>query len=272
MACGTSGRTGSSSADQPEELEVEVVLARRAGVAPAKTARATPSTRKPSRGHRVDLLGDRARAARRRGGTDRRWPPARPWRRSAARAGRATARRATSPASRATAGSRRPASSRRAGARCRPAAAGRHRAMADSIGSKARRWLASTAYSSTACKCLRQARLRSAATVSCAAPSDQSRRTAMRLAVSVPVLSTHSTVVAPSSSTAGMLRASTFSRASRHAPRPRNSVSTTGNSSGRMAMASVRPASRPCSQSPRVSPQATARPAASARPTSRDAA
>ena len=72
----------------------------------------------------------------------------------------------------------------------------------------------------------------------------------MRLAVSVPVLSTHNTVVAPSNSTAGMLRASTFSRASRHAPRPRNKVSTTGSSSGRIAMANVKPANTPCNQSP----------------------
>ena len=88
----------------------------------------------------------------------------------------------------------------------------------------------------------------------------------MRFIVSVPVLSTHSTVVAPSSSTAGMLRVSTFSRASRHAPSPRKMVSTTGSSSGRMAIARVMPASSPCSQSPRLRPQATARLAASPRP------
>ena len=76
----------------------------------------------------------------------------------------------------------------------------------------------------------------------------------MRFDVSVPVLSTHNTVVAPSSSIAGMLRASTFSRASRQAPRPRNSVSTTGSSSGSTAIANVSPASRPRSQSPDDTP------------------
>ncbi len=76
----------------------------------------------------------------------------------------------------------------------------------------------------------------------------------MRFCVKVPVLSTHNTVVAPSSSTAGRLRVSTLSRARRQAPRPKKMVSTTGSSSGRMAIAKVSPASRPCSQSPRVAP------------------
>ena len=72
----------------------------------------------------------------------------------------------------------------------------------------------------------------------------------MRFSVSVPVLSTHSTVAAPSISIAGMRRVSTPCREMRQAPSARNTVSTTGNSSGRIAMASVRPASTPSSQSP----------------------
>jgi hypothetical protein len=76
--------------------------------------------------------------------------------------------------------------------------------------------------------------------------------TAMRFSVSVPVLSTQSTVAAPSVSMAGMRRVSTRSRAMRHAPSARKMVSTTGNSSGSIAMASVTPARIPPSQSPRA--------------------
>ena len=98
-------------------------------------------------------------------------------------------------------------------------------------------------------------------------PPAHSRRTSIWLRVSVPVLSTHRTVVAPSSSTAGMLRVSTFCLDRRHAPSPRKMVSTTGNSSGRMAIASVSPASKPVSQSPRVRPHPSANAAAIASPT-----
>ena len=88
----------------------------------------------------------------------------------------------------------------------------------------------------------------------------------MRLAVSVPVLSTHSTVVAPSNSMAGMLRTSTCLCASRQAPSPMKIVSTTGSSSGSSAMAIVSPASTPCSQSPRARPWASVSAAASTSP------
>ena len=80
----------------------------------------------------------------------------------------------------------------------------------------------------------------------------------MRFCVRVPVLSTHRTVVAPSISTAGTRRVSTWRFEMRHAPSPRKTVSTTGSSSGRIAMASVMPTSNPLSQSPRVAPYATA--------------
>jgi hypothetical protein len=80
------------------------------------------------------------------------------------------------------------------------------------------------------------------------------RRTVIWFSVSVPVLSTQSTVAAPSVSMAGTRRVSTWRCDNRHAPSARKIVSTTGNSSGSVAIARVRPASRPCSQSPRVSP------------------
>ena len=76
----------------------------------------------------------------------------------------------------------------------------------------------------------------------------------MRFSVSVPVLSLHSTVVAPSVSMALMRRVSTPSFDRRRAPSAGNTVSTTGYSSGSMAMARAMPASRACSQSPLISP------------------
>ena len=77
--------------------------------------------------------------------------------------------------------------------------------------------------------------------------------TAMRFCVSVPVLSTHRVVTEPSVSTAGIRRVSTRLCERRHAPKARKTVSTTGNSSGIMAIAKVSPARNPSSQSPRVS-------------------
>ena len=71
-----------------------------------------------------------------------------------------------------------------------------------------------------------------------------SSATAMRLRVSVPVLSTASTVMAPSASTAVTRRVSTFWCAMRQAPSARNTVRMTGISSGRMAMARAMPESR----------------------------
>ncbi|MCY1538263.1 hypothetical protein D9M68_737940 [compost metagenome] len=76
----------------------------------------------------------------------------------------------------------------------------------------------------------------------------------MRLPVRVPVLSLHSTVVAPSVSIALMRRVSTPSVDRRRAPSAGNTVITTGYSSGSIAMASAMPASNACSQSPRTKP------------------
>ena len=63
----------------------------------------------------------------------------------------------------------------------------------------------------------------------------------MRFCVRVPVLSTASTVMAPSDSTADTRRVSTCCWAMRQAPRARKTVRMTGISSGRMAMASAMP-------------------------------
>ena len=88
-----------------------------------------------------------------------------------------------------------------------------------------------------------------------------SLRSVIWFCVSVPVLSTHRTVAAPSISTAGIRRVSTRLREIRQAPSARKIVSTTGNSSGRMAMAIAMPARNPCFQAsappPRVSAKAT---------------
>jgi len=84
--------------------------------------------------------------------------------------------------------------------------------------------------------------------------SVRSSLTVMRFCVTVPVLSEHSTVAAPSISMAGMRRVRTLDFEMRHAPRARNTVRTTGNSSGSMAIASVMPASAASSQSLRVNP------------------
>ena len=90
----------------------------------------------------------------------------------------------------------------------------------------------------------------------------------MRFSVSVPVLSTHKIVVAPKSSMAGMLRVSTFSRAKRQAPSPRKMVNITGSSSGRIAMAKVKPVSKPFNHSPVSTPCTNAKANAAAKPTS----
>ena len=80
-------------------------------------------------------------------------------------------------------------------------------------------------------------------------PSTHSCFSAIRFSVSVPVLSTHSTVAAPNVSIAGMRRVSTPCRAMRQAPSARNTVSTTGYSLGMMVIASVTAASSAASQS-----------------------
>ena len=76
----------------------------------------------------------------------------------------------------------------------------------------------------------------------------------MRFSVSVPVLSTHSTVTAPSASTTAGWRASTWMRARRQLPMARNTAIAIGNSSGSMAMPRAMPDSTPCTQSPLRSP------------------
>ena len=78
----------------------------------------------------------------------------------------------------------------------------------------------------------------------------ESAVTVMRFCVSVPVLSVHSTLVAPSVSIALMWRVSTPSRARRRAPMAGNRVSTTEYSSGRMDMARAMLASTAGSHSP----------------------
>ena len=75
-----------------------------------------------------------------------------------------------------------------------------------------------------------------------------SSRTVMRFIVNVPVLSTHTTVADPSVSITGGRRVSTCCCDIRQAPKARNTASTTGNSSGSMAMAVAMPASTPSSQ------------------------
>ncbi len=77
--------------------------------------------------------------------------------------------------------------------------------------------------------------------------------TAMRLHVSVPVLSTHSTVVWPRVSMALSRRVSTCWAASLRAAIAKNTIMMTGSSCGRMPMASVMPARMASSQPPRSS-------------------
>ena len=76
----------------------------------------------------------------------------------------------------------------------------------------------------------------------------------MRFMVSVPVLSTQITVAEPSVSSTGERRVSTCFCERRHAPSARKTVSTTGNSSGSIAIAVAMPARSPSSQLPRVRP------------------
>ena len=85
-------------------------------------------------------------------------------------------------------------------------------------------------------------------------PSTTSSRTVMLFIVSVPVLSTQMAVADPSVSMTGGRRVSTCRCDMRQAPSARKTVSTTGNSSGSIAIAVAMPASRPSSQWPRVRP------------------
>jgi len=168
---------------------------------------------------------------------------------------------------------------------------------ARSIGSKGSGWLASTAASSSAWKASGSGAAgpappavhtrRAGGSAAAGSPAAGFSRfatgrpitarsvTAMRFQVSVPVLSVHSTVAAPSVSMAAGRRASTRSCDRRHAPMAMNTVRMSENSSGSSDMASVTPPSKAASQSPLVSPKArmnsrlAAAPAMAARRTSR---
>ena len=71
----------------------------------------------------------------------------------------------------------------------------------------------------------------------------------MRLCVSVPVLSVHSTVAAPRASMVAARRVSTRCCDSRHAPIAMKTVRISRNSCGSIDIAIVMPASAPPSQS-----------------------
>ncbi|CAB4929590.1 unannotated protein [freshwater metagenome] len=90
--------------------------------------------------------------------------------------------------------------------------------------------------------------------ITCTAPSVLIDRTVMLFIVRVPVLSTQTTVADPRVSMTGGRLVRTFLRDMRQAPRARNTVRTTGNSSGSIAIAVAMPASAPSSQLPRVRP------------------
>ena len=115
------------------------------------------------------------------------------------------------------------------------------RCMACSMGSKGSPGVASMANSASRWKASGRWLAPSGSKVCSGVARDA---TAMRLRVSVPVLSTASTVIAPRASTAAMRRVSTFFWAMRQAPSARNTVRTTGISSGSMAMARAMPDSR----------------------------
>ena len=88
----------------------------------------------------------------------------------------------------------------------------------------------------------------------------------MAFIVMVPVLSTHSTLTDPSASITGGRRASTRRRDMRRAPRARNTIRTTGNSSGSIEIDVAMPARRASPQSPRVDPTIPMTAAAAATP------
>ena len=244
-AAGTVGRTGSVEPDEAEQLEREVVLARRQGRSAESSPRDAEHAQ-PVVGHRADVARQLLPRA-----------PASRWHRSAIASGAplaaidvvvarpATSRRATSRAAPATAGTRAPASSPRGGARSRPGTRRRARLKAFSIGSNGSRWLARIAYSTSSWKVLGQRaaprrRRRSdspPARRARAPPSVQRQRAGL--------------VHAQHGGRAERLdrrhAARQHAAAARSATRPsaRKIVSTTGNSSGSIAIASVRPASSP---------------------------
>ena len=120
--------------------------------------------------------------------------------------------------------------------------------MARSIGSSPSATLASAAARSSGASASGSASPGRRSQVSPA--TDIAPTTSIWLQVSVPVLSTHSTVVEPKVSMAWGWRVRTCCRARRQAPSASITVHTTANSSGTMDMASVRPTSRPADQEP----------------------
>ena len=225
-------------AHQPDQLEVEVVLARRRsspepkwrGPRPGRAARRRPSRpREPATSaaaSAVEVAQVRDRLRRALGGDH------------AALAVRATRQTWETASSSGESGYSRTSSQSGGRAPCRQRRLPR-RWKACSIGSNGSRWLARIAELDH-----RRGRLREAARrpVRWSVPGAQSRATPMRFSVSVPVLSEQSTVAAPSASTAGRRRVSTRLCERRQAPRAMKIVSTTGNSSGSTAMASAMPA------------------------------
>ena len=133
--------------------------------------------------------------------------------------------------------------------------ASRHSAI--SMGSNGSRWLDRMAYSTTS---WHSSSTRSSAsagsrnTYLCPVAWSHSAATIIWFIVSVPVLSVHSTVHAPSDSIALFRRVSTLLFEIRHAPSEKNTASTTGNSSGSSPIASVIAASAPSVHSCRFSP------------------
>ncbi len=133
---------------------------------------------------------------------------------------------------RARAGTRAPASSRGAGARCRQTSRSPSRVQG-LLHRVERVPLAGQDGRTRAGRGAARAGPAPAGPTSAAMPARRERCcSVMWFCVSVPVLSTHSTVAAPSVSMAGMRRVSTLLREMRQAPRARKIVSTTGNSSG----------------------------------------
>ncbi len=88
----------------------------------------------------------------------------------------------------------------------------------------------------------------------------------MRLKVSVPVLSVHRTVAAPSVSMVAGRRVRTRRRDRRHAPITVKTTSTSGSSSGSIAMLSAMPASSASSHRPVINPWIATASALSPRP------
>ncbi len=164
-------------------------------------------------GQGLDRAGDARLARPRRGGTDPSPPPARPWRPPPGRRHPRPSTHATWRAARAERRRPAPGASRGAGVRCRRGSAGRGGGRPSPSGRRGRpRWPGSRTPPGRGRP--RAARPSAAASRPGDLESDPDRRarcvTVMRFSVRVPVLSLHSTVVAPSVSMALMRRVSTL--------------------------------------------------------------